>query len=253
MNRTLKIFVACALGGGIGTFVALQLNTYFWWLGLIAGGFVGYIGYDIKAVALAIPEAWHRTSHYFGDKQKRAKVFWISIACISFLSTFAVFNCLSWLANFPSGDKAQERLFMLNIMLFLITLLGFVFRSMLPFESDVVKNAKRLVFFLSPPAYFIYWPFKFAVLVFQEFLMPIWEMIKSIPGGFIGLCKFTKTVFVLIHSEFRLLCMLDAALGAGIGYWFGSALIGALAGGAFGVFNYQIISKWWLKLAPANK
>ena len=45
----------------------------------------------------------------------------------------------------------------------------------------------------------------------------------------------------------RLLCGIDAMLGAGIGYLAGSAIIGALDGGLVGVFNYAIVTELCLK------
>jgi hypothetical protein len=57
MDRTLKIFVSCAFGAGIGTLVALEMHTYLWWIGLLVGGFTGYLSYEFKAVVYAIPRA----------------------------------------------------------------------------------------------------------------------------------------------------------------------------------------------------
>ena len=78
---------------------------------------------------------------------------------------------------------------------------------------------------------------------------------KVLPMLWIVICKiglFVKTVFILIHSEERLLCMIDAVIGAGIGYSFESALIGALVGGIIGVLNFEILSKRILHLVPAK-
>jgi hypothetical protein len=254
MNRSLKIFVACALGGGIGTFVALQLTSSFWWIGLIAGGFVGYISYDVKAIIPAAQESWRRTSHYFGNEQKRAKFFWVLTALVSFLSSVAAFAFVACIVNPRFRHEDPHSLLVITTIFVVATIIGLCFRSMMQFDANTVKVAKRLALFLSPPAYLIYWPYKLAEAFVLEFLLPFYdiarEMIKGLPSATIGLCKFVWTIFVLIHSEVRLLCMLDAAIGAGLGYYFGSALIGAMAGGAFGVFNFQVISKWWLKLVP---
>jgi len=59
MNRESgKVFVACALGAFIGALAALELNSYFWWLGLIVGGLVGYLTYEFKEVIEAVRQAW---------------------------------------------------------------------------------------------------------------------------------------------------------------------------------------------------
>ena len=52
--------------------------------------------------------------------------------------------------------------------------------------------------------------------------------------------KALKSLFVLIHSEVRVLCALDSAVGATIGYFAGNAFVGALAGGLLGVFHYEL-------------
>lgn len=70
MDRVLKIFIACALGAGIGTAVALQLHPYFWWVGLITGGLVGYFSYEFKAVCRAVPQAWKEVVGWKPDKRK---------------------------------------------------------------------------------------------------------------------------------------------------------------------------------------
>ena len=57
-NRTLKIFVSCALGAGIGALIALQLNHSFWWIGILIGGFIGYVSYESDKVIAAVPLAW---------------------------------------------------------------------------------------------------------------------------------------------------------------------------------------------------
>jgi hypothetical protein len=62
--------------------------------------------------------------------------------------------------------------------------------------------------------------------------------------------SFLKQLFLLIHSEMRLLCLFDAALGSVIGYFAGNVLIGAIAGGVLGVLNFEILSRRILRLVP---
>jgi len=64
-------------------------------------------------------------------------------------------------------------------------------------------------------------------------------------------CLFAKTIFVLIHSNERLLCMVDAAIGVAIFHFTGNNIfLGMLAGGVLGVVNYEIVSVRLLKLSP---
>jgi hypothetical protein len=76
------------------------------------------------------------------------------------------------------------------------------------------------------------------------------SLVPRIPRIAVGIYHFAKEIFVEIHSDIRLLCGVDAAIGAGIGYFTDNTLIGALAGGLFGVLNYYLISIKLLKLVP---
>ena len=64
--------------------------------------------------------------------------------------------------------------------------------------------------------------------------------------------NFTMTLFRLIHSELRLLCAVDAAIGTAIGYFAGNLLAGAIAGGLLGVINYEIITVRVMRVAGAK-
>jgi hypothetical protein len=67
--NTAKVFLAGALGGFVGTMVALQVATRFWWLGLIVGGLVGYLSYEIREVLAVLREAWILTTSWRPDWQ----------------------------------------------------------------------------------------------------------------------------------------------------------------------------------------
>ncbi len=73
--------------------------------------------------------------------------------------------------------------------------------------------------------------------------------------------RFIKRLFILIHSHKRLLCGFDGTLGGLSAYWLGASqmatlpealvviIAGGLLGALFGVANWELISKRWLKLA----
>ena len=54
-------------------------------------------------------------------------------------------------------------------------------------------------------------------------------------------------MFIRIHSDRRLISGVDALLGSAIGYFAGSAAVGALSGGILGIVNYAMITERWLK------
>ncbi len=73
-----------------------------------------------------------------------------------------------------------------------------------------------------------------------------------LPKGlwFVGtfLAVFGWKLFKLVHSDRRLLCGLDAAIGAAAGIGFHNPILGALAGGLVSIADYEIVSKRWLKV-----
>ena len=109
-------------------------------------------------------------------------------------------------------------------------------------ETDSeLKDFLALLFFTGPIGVLVYWPLRGL----------IWS-IKKIPRFVILLARCAKEVFTLIHSELRILCGIDATIGAIVGYIIGNAIIGAFVGGLFGLLNYQIISVRILKIQPAR-
>lgn len=93
----------------------------------------------------------------------------------------------------------------------------------------------------------------FVWTLWKRFAIGVWEM----------LCFFWH-LFKLIHSEKRVLCAIDGTLGGAVSYiWFASAsmsfaeqavlvVFGGLLGAAFGVANWEIVSKRILHLVPTN-
>jgi hypothetical protein len=83
-------------------------------------------------------------------------------------------------------------------------------------------------------------------------VIPRWIFlaIKKSPVWIPLVGKFFMELFQYIHSDVRLLCGMDAAIGAGVGYFAGDMLIGALFGGAFGLLNYKIVRTYIFKISP---
>src|SRR3989344_7108500 len=59
MSTAGKVFLSAAFGAFIGSALAVW---YGWslWLGMLAGGFVGYMSYNFSEVRRAVPVAFHR-------------------------------------------------------------------------------------------------------------------------------------------------------------------------------------------------
>ena len=100
--------------------------------------------------------------------------------------------------------------------------------------------------------FFWYTP-KYLLLGVWYLFKGIWWLVRrGIPGAAVVIARFSWHLFKLIHSDERLLCGIDAAIGVLIGYFTGNALIGALLGGLFGVLNFEIMSKRVLKVVPMH-
>jgi len=263
MNRTLKVFFACAFSAGIGTMIALQIGGYLWWIGMVIGGLIGYLSYEFKAVISAIVFAWKEVLNIQPNwpeiKNACKQVFW----ALMFLAGIgsSMYATCSFVSRGIEGSEVA-------ILLALIGFAASVFFVIGQIEAEQGQLFppylnpywfKMAILFTSPIFFFIVWPivvlYYFALWIIL-FFREIPKLIPKIAKGAISLSKlvasFFKTVFVQIHSDERLLCFLDAGIGAGIGYYYHYALIGAIAGGILGVANYELISKRWLKLVPTK-
>jgi len=121
---------------------------------------------------------------------------------------------------------------------------GFIFLVLLV-HADDLKNCK-LTYQTTNPFYLFH-------LFFYRLLRMVYWIVQRIPNALIRSGAFIKHFSVIwfkeIHSDIRLLCACDAALGTAVGYFSSNALIGALAGGVLGVINYEIITVRVMKLA----
>ncbi|MEJ0001860.1 MAG: hypothetical protein WDN09_01595 [bacterium] len=93
------------------------------------------------------------------------------------------------------------------------------------------------------PFFLLYW----AVYALAQTIIAVARALKF-TATFAGV--FSKKLFLLIHSELRLLCLTDSAIGAAVGYLYHSPIIGGIIGAVFGLANYWIVTIKILKLQP---
>lgn len=249
-----KVFLACALGGGVGALVALQMWQPLWWVGMLVGGLIGYLTYEFDEVRRAVPLAWRKATGWrWCPDWKWWRVF---------------------LRLLPRTAMGEQSIIILPFLLFLWALdpknvTGFIvvggffsfFLVLRTVVATFVDTGKVMCGTTTMLAVIQdYW----TVNVFRMYFWVVPRaMLKGVrliatmgPGlivkGAVTVARFFWYLFILIHSEVRLLCGLDAAFGAAVGFYFGNAIVGALAGGMFGVINYEVVSKRWLKLVPAR-
>jgi hypothetical protein len=287
----MSVFLACAIGAGIGSLVALEIAHAFWWVGLFVGLATGYLTYEIKTVGRAMVSAWRTV---FGWRP--SPIFWKKLifafaAGFFFVCWWAIFAIyIDWIAAFGSYPGIARSL--IDNLSFFNPLLGPFFALATCFGSLVLGLAILLmamiflilcvhspfpgtdggylhelfgvrgVIYFSPPAIIFVWlPFGIWLLtqkIYAAVTKKTPAAIAAIGGLMAGIPRFVCRivalladyiwlVFLTIHSEIRLLCGVDAMLGAAIGYYAGSAVIGAIAGGLLGVINYALITERVLK------
>lgn len=243
-----KVMVAVFAGALVGALVALQFNTHFWWVGLLAGGLVGYLAYDPVEVIRSIPTAWrtarrevwrcsgHALAIYFRFLIRERRKVWhgnllMIWLCIWFLMVAACIMLFT--------PEEQHKMSLQVILLFMVAItavFGQAFGSLLTIPDGDDNDT-------------FYWMLKH----FNPFRVIFYSLPRGLFFGTILLIKFsfkfTVTLFKLIHSDLRLLCGIDAAIGAAIGYLTINPLLGATIGAIWGLLNYWLISVKWLKLA----
>ncbi len=263
--ESLKIAWACFLGAVAGAFCALKVSPShpgFAWVGILAGGFAGYVSYQFREVIKTVCIVWQSMPEWEEIRTKiiqRIKFIWFEGAfpvllmmCFAFSFAIGMMSILITMAYLVSlfcpgihdpvnpiplrGSLLGGTIFML-----FTNVLGLRFgRRCIP--NDLIPVFKGLPLFTPG--------FAPVLLVIGIPVAGLW-LVKEFGLLFTkATAKLIRNTFLAIHSDIRLLCATDAVLGGLIGYYAGSVLIGGIAGAILGVLNYQIVSIRWLKLAP---
>lgn len=237
MNTGVKVFLACMLGALIGGLVALELSPSWWWLGAGLGFLVGYLSYEFEKIIAAVQTAFWKVYGWRPDFSEAASIassFVDAFFCaFTFFFTVFVGNIsLFCLLVFPSEVSA---------VLILSSILGFVaslFCGLLAEgEEESQKYFWEVILLANVVRVYCYW-------------LPLgilWVLGKT-PAFLKDSFEVAKKTFILVHSDMRLLCGINAAIGTGVGFFVGSAILGT--GGALGFTNFYLVSVRWLKLVP---
>lgn len=262
MNRTLKIFLAASLGGGIGTMIALSVAPYLWWVGLLIGFMVGYLSYETEKLPAAARIAWTQTKYwlvtvynYEPNWKPINRIILLLIehilsfilgiviivgAGISPLFLFAIF--------FPLRDNQWTATpLMLICISNMILIMSITDGNDLMFFRD--NNFKKVILSIGKRNIFTVCFYYLPIYGYKAIKMLVINspLIARTIGHF--LYKFIR----LIHSDVRLMCGTDALIGVAIGYFSHSVFIGSLTGGLLAVLNFIVIRQRWLKLDTADE
>jgi len=298
-----KIALACFIGGVVCAAAALFFAPDFWPLGLLAGFCAGYLSYEFRSVLRAVPKAWKEvcsgTVSVCTDTKEwvveRAPFLVPTVPCgigAWVLLVYLVTGDFFFTVALREDTRAVPNPFG-SVIFNLIFLVFFAALSVTLFSTIAFFGAR-----LGEKCY--WWP----LLLEPDFLdryiermeekslrrMPIswtnvtrwfakgcWQIIKFLSWTmwkhlaiWIGklvyvLYLFARLFLRIIHSDKRLLCGVDGALGGYASYlWLAPTaetlaakamvvLFGGLLGAVFGIANWEIVSKKIFRIPARNQ
>lgn len=261
-NIVLKIGFSCVIGGALGALIGLRVIHSLWWIGPIIGMLAGYLSYEFKTVIKAIPQAWETARSHKIDPYRFKWTFLSLYIFLLFalpyilLLIFIIESVIPYCHSYNNG-----LLVYFGILSFLVSIIGsvvglvifsgmFIASWWLPnskkdWQTESKDFVKLIKYYniVSIPFTALYYVLKWLYKVRTK-IIPTTKAIFSVLG------EFFKALFLLIHSQARLICGVDSLLGALIGYYFESPMIGGLAGMVLGIVNYYVVSIRILKLEP---
>lgn len=294
MSNTQKIGLACFVGGAICTAVALIASPHIWWLGTLAGFAGGYLSYEFKEVLRAIPRAASAAWRGAGDtgvalwegtaKCSRAVGSWLSLphpfleSSIAFsLPLTAVHLSLHPVKIGVTRTTSDKELVLLFVGLWgLFTIVSVVATYLLACLGSRIGDKCFWRPFLDADDYRYDDDEQAEILQALEYVekpltrrnalrwtaLGIWIILRFIVWTIVlrGTALFAWRLVKLIHSERRLLCAVDGAIGgtlAGLSLrgcasspfeLIAIVVFGGLLGATFGIANWEIVSKRLLRV-----
>lgn len=258
VNKGLRVFVAVAIGIFCGLAIMARATIAWRLLGMVSAGLIAYFGFAPVAALQAIPKAAASASQTLSNFvancwRQRSFIKWsvaVGLAAISWvvlLATIFMAPSSSLRAELSIASERQAYIWYTS----LVSAMIFSMCYWVSFGQQVA-GLRKIALRGNPVVVLGYYlplgVFKLTVFILRHLLR---FLFWSLPRF---LLRFIWHLFVLVHSQERLICMIDAMIGmvvAGqlldINQWT-ARLLGALIGGLFGVFNYEVIAKRWLQL-----
>lgn len=262
-----KVFLACALGAFIGGVFAVWFELGLR-IGILAGSLTGYISYDFGRVRRMAPIAAQRVAESCAALRglpyrqysevalrvaKDGMVLLVSAIITMALFIFGVIGALGWIAaagfSLTSAELSGYRVEVFILACFgvvgSVRYLALVERTTDSSREPVTRQHLRLAAWnpITAPVVVCFTLIRNIVRNFGKIWIICCELVAA-PF------KFAWHMFRLIHSDRRLLVATDAAIGTFVAWYLGNPVIGAIAGGALGWINFELVSVRWLKLVP---
>lgn len=249
MNRTLSFLFAAALGATLGAFTALEIAPLLSLshglaatVGVIIGGLTGYIAVDFRQFCSGVA---HAASVAYRANVSQRSAYWDSpreTKLHGICASLALLLVFMYVMIFPLMDP-PDPVFVALTSAFVMVVSVSMGHAM-AYDKIHPTDGRKLLYWVSPIGLFH----------FAFFIALPWLVVGlfKIGGWFVrSTGVFMKMLFVAVHSQRRVLCCLDAMLGTLVGYYFGSWPAGTVAGLAFALVSYELVSKRWLKLQMA--
>lgn len=263
-----KFVLGCFCGGGLGSLVGvlvIQASIFgLSWLGFIlgflAGALIGapvaYLFCDWHKVRQAIPRAWRQATSWRPTKLGVKIFFSWALLIVSFVLLVAWFFILPCSMAILTHSGAVGDLFAVVSLCALILVFPVSIQAVSDrldaCQDDKITHNLLLAWVVSPirlPGWTLIVSWRFGLLVWRQ-------LIKPLPRALRVLGSFTKNLFILIHSELRLMCLIDSCLGIFVGCLTGvfvgqpvigpviGAAIGAVSSLLIGTVNYKFVCPW---------
>ena len=202
----------------------------------------------------AIPKAWRAARGWRANSRYWANIGWMFLGSISVVLWVILILGVLALTGGSSLTGTLGSCGFFTAIISIPCLLGAMMEmtSMGPLHyEDEGRTGREIAYGVFPP-----------LVIFYHLPRGLWWVIRRTPRAIAvatiavgrGAVAFVRFVprffwkfFLMIHSEERLICGVDAMLGAAAGYFLGSVLIGVVIGGLFGVVNHEVVTKRWLR------
>lgn len=255
-----KVFLAVALGIGLGILVGRALGgPLAWFLGALVGGVSAYVLFAPIAALRAIPAAYHAVRGRWLNSEQWGLFRWTLWSIIApFTTALPLAFAIRW-----SKENVQHNA--LSGELFVVGTLAVAFACLFGIcaTSSAREGALRTRSFYGYGGTYFY-EMALRRFVATHTLLPVllfwhlprflrWIAFAAVPEIVGFSLRLAKQWFILVHSDLRAICLMDAFLFAGIGTLVGGPILAwMVGGGAFGVLNYRIVSLRILKLQPVR-
>lgn len=277
MNKIWRIAFACGLGGLVGAFLALNiaarlaLGNYFFVFGLLVGGVVGWLTYDVREVASQIAREFRqdcrKLREWKPDWEMHKLFLKAASACsITVLSYGVPLLWVGW--KLTIMDSHEDNGMMGELFYLWAAFLQLAFGLWVPalavYKCEKQKGERRKTYLNRIDKQVgQFWVFTREWNLFSTTLwlcvriaLGLWWVVSTgfpMSVNFLwGYIKLMAVVcwktFRFVHSDLRALCFTDGTIGAAIGFFYGSPYVGLIAGLTFGVLNYLVVSRGILKL-----